>query len=278
MLTAVFFISLVLCACGCAVQRRLLYFPTKLPADVAVQEAASCGFLPWKSDSGQIIGWEIPAKGTSIGSVLIVHGNAGSAGNRGYLAQPIHEAARTDVFVLEYPGYGAREGSPGKKSFDAAAEEAFRMLPTNTPRYLVSESIGTGVACDLAKEHPEEIAGMALLAPYHNLASVAQHRIWFLPSYFLLMDRFNPEKSLKNYHGPVKFVVAGSDEIIGPASGIRLFKSYTGPKDLQIVAGARHNDVAAQPPDWWKNVFSFWKESKTVGPNTSATKTGKVWL
>lgn len=268
----------VLCILGCAAQRRLLYFPTKLPADVALEEAKGSGFVPWKSESGQVIGWEIPANGPSIGSVLIVHGNAGCAVNRSYLAQPIHEAVNANVFVLEYPGYGAREGSPSKKTFDAAAEEAFRLLPANAPRYIVSESIGTGVACDLAKEHPRDIAGMALIAPYHNLASVAQHKIWFLPAYFLLLDRFNPENSLKNYDGPVKFVVAGNDEIIGPASGIRLYKSYTGPKDLQLIAGAHHNEVASQSPEWWKKVFSFWKENETVKRNTTVTKRVNVWL
>jgi uncharacterized protein len=278
MLITVLFACVLLCACGCAVQRRLLYFPTKLPPDVALEEARGSGFIPWKSDSGQIIGWEIPANGPSIGSVLIVHGNAGCAVGRAYLAQPIHNAVNANVFVLEYPGYGAREGSPGKRNFDVAAEEAFRLLPSNLPKYIVSESIGTGVACDLAREHPEEVAGLALLAPYHNLASVAQHRIWFLPTYFLLLDRFNPEKSLKSYHGPAKFVVAGEDEIIGPASGIRLYKSYAGPKDLQIVAEAHHNDVASQSPDWWKKVFSFWKENETVERNTSVMKRRNVWL
>lgn len=278
MLITVFFACVVLCICGCAAQRRLLYFPTKLPPDVAIKEAAHSGFVPWKNASGQIIGWEIPANGPSIASVLIVHGNGGCAINRGYLALPIREAANADVFVLEYPGYAAREGSPGKKDFDAAAEKAFRLLPANSPKYIVSESIGTGVACDLANEHPKEIAGMALIAPYHNLASVAQHTIWFLPTYFLLLDRFNPEKSLKNYHGPVKFVVAGKDEIIGPASGIRLYKSYAGPKDLQIIVEAHHNDVAEQLPDWWKKVFSFWKENETVERNTSVTKKENVWL
>jgi hypothetical protein len=250
----------ILCICGCAIQRQLLYFPTKIPADAAVQAGAEHGFVPWKNASGQIIGWKIPANGIATGSVLIVHGNAGDAVDRDYLAQPIHEAESFDVFVLEYPGYGARKGSPSKKSFVAAAEEAFQLMPGGLPKYVVSESIGTGVACELAKNHPQEVAGMALFVPYHNLASVAQRHIWFLPTYFLLLDRFNPEECLKSYRGPVKFVIAGADEVIGPASGLRLFKSYGGPKDLQVVAGAHHNDVESQPPDWWKEVFSFWNQ------------------
>lgn len=124
----------------------------------------------------------------------------------------------------------------------------------------MSESIGAGVACELAKKYPLAVAGMVLFVPYHNLASVAQHRIWFLPSYFLLVDRFNPEDCLKSYHGPVKFVIAGEDEVIGPASGLRLANSYNGTKELQVFPGAHHNDVSGQPAIWWKEVFSFWQQ------------------
>jgi len=71
------------CACGCALQRKLLYFPTKISAAAVVQAAAEHGFAPWKNSAGQIIGWKIPASGTATGSVLIVHGNAGCAIGRG---------------------------------------------------------------------------------------------------------------------------------------------------------------------------------------------------
>ena len=253
-----------LCVCVCALQRKLLYFPTKIPADAVVQAGAEHGFVPWKNPAGQIIGWKIPATGTAAGSVLIVHGNAGCALDRDYLARPVHDAASVDVFVLEYPGYGARDGSPSKKSFIAAAEEAFQLLPTNSPRYVVSESIGAGVACELAKNHPSEVAGLALLVPYHNLASVAQRQMWFLPAYFLLLDRFNPEECLRSYRGPVKFAVAGADEVIGPKSGLRLFESYAGPKELQVFPGAHHNDVSGQPAGWWREVFSFWQQQSAA--------------
>ena len=253
----------VLCLCVFAWQRKLLYFPTRIPADAVVQVAGEHGFTPWKNLAGQIIGWKIPATGISTGSVLIVHGNAGCAIGRDYLAQPVHDAAAVDVFVLEYPGYGARGGSPGKKNFDAAAEEAFHILPAGAPKYLVSESIGAGVACDLAKNHPQEIAGLALFVPYHDLPSVAQRRFWFLPAYFFLLDRFNPADDLKAYRGPIKFVIAGSDEIIGPASGLKLAKGYRGPKNIEVVPGAHHNDVSAQLPAWWRETFGFWGRNKS---------------
>jgi uncharacterized protein len=251
-------------------QRRLIYLPTKIPADVVESVAAEHGFVPWKNPVGEIIGWEMPATGTATGSVLVVHGNAGCALSRDYIARPIHDAAAVDVFVLEYPGYGARPGSPSKDSLTAAADGAFQLLSTNSPRYVVSESIGAGVAAELAKRHPSEINGLALLVPYDNLASVAQKQMPFLPAYFLLLDRFNPVECLESFHGPVKFAVADADEVIGPAAGLRLFKSYSGPKELQEFPGARHNEVAAQPPEWWREVFSFWQQHSS--PNWPPTR------
>jgi pimeloyl-ACP methyl ester carboxylesterase len=250
-------------------QRRLIYFPTKISASMVVQAAAEHGFVPWKNSAGQIIGWKLPAISSPVASVLITHGNAGCAIDRGYLAGPIHDAAPVDVYVLEYPGYGAREGSPDKQSILAAADEAFGLLTNGLPKYLVSESIGAGVACHLAKTHSTNVAGLVLFMPYHDLASVAQRKMLFLPAYLLLLDRFNPAECLKNYRGPVKIVLAGADEIIPVESGRRLFEGYHGPKTLQIIPGAHHNEIAEQSPAWWKEVFSFWQQNRPAksGPS-----------
>jgi len=243
-------------------QRRLIYFPRIIPPGLAEGAAAELGFVPWRNPSGQIIGWKLPATPSPVASILITHGNAGCAIDRGYLANPIHVAAPVDIYVLEYPGYGSREGSPDKRSFLAAGEEAFGLLTNGLPKYLVSESIGAGVACYLAKAHSTNVAGLVLFMPYHDLASVAQRKMPFLPAYLLLLDRFNPAECLRDYRGPVKIVLAGADEIIPVESGRRLFEGYHGPKTLQIIPGAHHNDIAGQSPAWWKEVFAFWQQNR----------------
>jgi len=242
-------------------QRRLIYFPTRLAEPQAESAAVKEGFLSWRNAAGQIIGWHLPASSTSTGAVLIVHGNAGCALNRGYLAKPIHEAGSLDVYVLEYPGYGARAGAPSEQSLLAAAEEAFALLTNRAPIYVVSESLGAGVAAHLAGKHSAQITGLMLFAPYNDLVAVAQRQFKFLPVGWLLWDRFNPSQSLKNYRGPVGVVLAGADEIIPPEFGRRLHDDYAGSKRLQVFPGAGHNDVASQPPEWWREVFKFWREN-----------------
>ena len=245
-------------------QRRLIYFPRTIPAGLAEQAAAINGFVPWRNPAGRIIGWKLPANRPATGAVLIAHGNAGCAIDRDYLARPIHDAAPVDVFVLEYPGYGAREGSPGEQSLLAAAEEAFALLTNQTRIYIVSESLGAGVAAHLAKTHGEQVSGLMMFMPYNKLVSVAQEKMPFLPVRLLLWDRFDPEDWLKSYHGPVKIVLAGADEIIPTKFGRRLFDSCAEPKSLEIVPNARHNDVAGQSAAWWKEVFLFWEQNPKI--------------
>jgi uncharacterized protein len=247
-------------------QRRLIYFPTTLSIEASEQAAATQGLLPWRTTRGQIIGWHMPATGLSKCAVLVVHGNAGCALHREYFARPIHTAAPVDVFVLEYPGYGAREGSPSLTTLFSAADEAFDLFPTGLPIFIVGESLGAGVAAHLARTRGERVAGLILFAPYDNLVSVAQSVMPYLPVRLLLRDRFDPADDLKHYHGPVEFVLAGADDVIPPDSGRKLYDGYTGPKRIQTMPGARHNDIARQSPEWWQNIFAFWEHGTAIRP------------
>lgn len=276
MLTTIFIGYAVVVLLAALFQRRLLYFPTQLSPELAEQTARRGGFVPWNNKAGQTIGWQLPAQGATTGRVLMVHGNAGNALDRGYICEPIHAAAPLDVYVLEYPGYGARPGFPSMKSFLAAGEEAFNSLPTNMPVYLVSESIGAGVVAHLAKTFPSQVAGLLLFAPYDDLGSVAQRQMPVLPAKWILRDRFRPAAWLTAYRGPVKVVIAERDEIIPPRFGRQLYNSFGGPKELQVIPAAGHNDIAEQSPEWWRDVFSFWAKHGVTRPETAHQAAPKV--
>jgi hypothetical protein len=46
-------------------QRSLIYVPTRLSMAAAEHEAASNGFVSWLNNSGQLIGWKLPARSKS---------------------------------------------------------------------------------------------------------------------------------------------------------------------------------------------------------------------
>ena len=243
-------------------QRRLIYFPTRLTPALAEAAARRHGFTPLHETAGEIIGWKLSPTNEASGSVLIFHGNAGCALNRDYLALPIHEAFPLEVIIVEYPGYGGHAGSPDLANILATAESAFALLPTNRPVYLVSESIGAGAAAHLARKFPDRIAGLAMFVPYDDFGRVAQSAMPFLPARWLLRDRFLPAQWLAAFRGPVQFVLAGADEVIPTKRGQSLHDGYAGPKRLQIIPGARHNDVAEQSAEWWREVFGFFEQNR----------------
>ena len=200
----------------------------------------------------------------AAGRVLVAYGNGSCATICAHYADVIQGIAAFDVFIVEYPGYADRPGSPSQKSLFRAADEAFQLLDTNGPVYLVGESLGTGVAANLAGTHPDQIAGVVLLAPYNRLADAAQYHYPILPVHLLLMDRFPSEDYLRNYHGPVAVLVAGQDQVVPEKFGRRLYEGYAGPKRLWEFPLGDHGTVMFRPPNVWKQIIAFWQANLQV--------------
>lgn len=256
---------LLICA-GCATfQRRLIYFPPKFTSAQVDQFAASARLERWENASGQAIGMKrLFAEQPARGRVLIVYGNGSCATGCAHYADAIQGVAPFDVFIVEYPGYADRPGSPSQKSLFRAADEAFQLLATNGPVYLVGESLGTGVAAYLAGTYPDKVAGVILFAPYNRLTDVAQAHLPLLPVHWLLVDRFPSEDYLRNYHGPVATLVAGEDRVVPEKFGRRLYDSYTGPKRLWEFPMDNHGSIMERQPNVWKQINAFLQANQSI--------------
>lgn len=252
-----------LCAWFASIQRRMIYFPPACTPERIEYYVTAENLQRWTDASGGLIGWKRPAPAQPAqGQALVMHGNGGCAFQCGHYADAIQQAADFDVFIVEYPGYGNRPGSPTELSLDQAADEALQLLATNRPIYLVGESLGTGVASYLAGKHPGEVAGVVLLAPYNRLVAVAQARMPFLPVSLLLRDRFPSEDYLRTYHSPLAVLVAGRDRVVPERFGRRLYAGYDGPKHLWEFPEGNHGTVMMQPPEVWRQIIEFWQSNQ----------------
>lgn len=246
-------------------QRQMLYFPEQGGLADFVARAKSGGLEPWYAPGDRFIGWKHCADSNGP-QALVVHGNGGCAADRGNYVDGLQAAGIRNVYVLEYPGYGPRPGSPSQQSLCEAASEAFDLLAKEKPVYVVGESLGTGVATFLAGTHPKQVPGTALLAPYHSMTSVAQSHMFLLPVGLMLKDRYPASQWLAAYRGPVAVVLGDADTVIPLRFGQRLFDEYGGSKKLWIVSGGSHGDACARPESWWRELGQFWKTNRPA-PN-----------
>jgi pimeloyl-ACP methyl ester carboxylesterase len=225
------FVYAIACAFIYFRQRSFLFFPTHL--------ASSSQLTPW-SDGQRTIGYcrEVPHPATIW---LMAHGNAGQAADRAYVVPCL--SGEDSLYVLEYPGYGAREGTPTLESMNCAAAEAYRLLRSRypmTPVCVLGESIGSGPACALAREKqpPDKIV---LVVPFDRLANVACRHFPCFPVRYMLWDRWDNVESLRAYAGPLQIFAAEEDTIIP----MQLARSLAGQ-----VAKAQFTPIPGGHNDW----------------------------
>ncbi len=244
-----------------ALQRQLIYYPEQASEAQLLQLARAAGLEDWRDRAGQLVGWRTPTRRSGVRRVVVFHGNAGHSLYRQYFADGILALDNGwQVYLFEYPGYGARPGSPSEGNIQAAALDALNELlaADPSPVYLVGESLGSGVATNLAGRLPAQIAGLLLVTPFTSLTDVAAGHYSWLPVRALLRDRYDSQRYLQDYSGPVAFLLAGSDEIVPAALGRALHESYAGPKWLHEQAGAGHNTLDLDPAaTWWREATDF---------------------
>jgi alpha-beta hydrolase superfamily lysophospholipase len=237
-------------------QYRMLYFPDRISLDDVRRQAAAADLVIWAPGDGDYRGLRREPKGACRGTILVFHGNAGSAVDRSYYADALVPLGYR-VVLVEYPAYGGRPGRLGEASFAADARTAVRMAlkQFGGPLFLWGESLGCGVAATAASD---AVKGIVLLTPWDSLTNVARSLYRFLPVRLLLRDRYNTAANLAGFHGPVAVVMAGRDEVIPNRFTKKLYESLASPKRMWLFKEAGHNSWPSTPGlTWWREVMAF---------------------
>lgn len=249
-------------------QDRLLYLPDPTPPTPAnLKLSAGRPLALWPPATGlafrgyvragteSAVGAETPSRGT----VLVFHGNAGSARDRAFYLRAL-EPLGLRVLLAEYPGYGGRPGDLSEASLVADARETLRLARRHfgEPLWVLGESLGAAVAAQTAADPAGPASGLLMITPWDNLPDLAQSIYWYLPARWLVRDAYDSRAALQGYPGPVAMLIAGRDEIVPPAQSQRLFQALTEPKRLWVFPEADHNTwPASSNPAWWAEVWNW---------------------
>jgi pimeloyl-ACP methyl ester carboxylesterase len=240
-------------------QRKLIYFPETYSQNQLPELLSQYHLKPWpdeKNIRGFISRNELPH---AKGSVLIFHGNAGSARGRLYYIEALEQLGYR-VILAEYPGYGSRSGQPSESVFieDSLQTALLAQAHFNGPMFLWGESLGAGVVSGIVKTGKIKTKGIILMTPFDSLASVAQHHYWFFLGKWLTRDKFNNVSNLKHYSGNTAVILAEQDEIIPKQNTLKLYESITGRKQIWKFAESGHNTLPVYPDSlWWAEVMQF---------------------
>ncbi len=174
-------------------------------------------------------------------TLLVLHGNAGDRSDRLPWMERLRETG-AGVFVLDYRGFGGSAGSPSEEGLYRDGEAAAEWIEANAPGRIVyvGESLGTGVAVELAVRRPP--SGLVLQSAFTSAVDVARAAYPWLPVRLLLRDRYDSLSKIGRVACPILCIHGTRDGMIPIEMGRALYEQAKAPKEWLEVRGADHND------------------------------------
>jgi pimeloyl-ACP methyl ester carboxylesterase len=237
-------------------QRSIQYLPSRV--GTSPQAAGLSGVSEERivtSDGETIVLWHAEPR-PGMPTILFFHGNGGELADRvGRMSY--YQSRGFGALFVSYRGYGASTGSPTEQGLmaDALAAYGFLLARGVTPENIavVGESLGTGVAVQLAAQKP--VAAVALEAPFTAASDAGAEIYWWLPVRLLMKDQFRSRDHIAAVKAPLLIQHGERDRVIPAVQGRALFAMANEPKELVIIPDAGHDMIAI--PDVWAREVDF---------------------
>lgn len=248
----------------------LLYAPGRVPA--AGSAPADHGLhrgeeiRPTASDGVALHGWWVPAAASrSCGTVLFLHGNAGSLAGRAFIARRLSEAG-FDALLVDYRGYGLSEGRPAEEGLyrDAAAAWRHAVERREVPpeRLAVAgHSLGSAVAAHLASTRRTGAA--VLTGAFPSVPALAAEAYGWLPDALFrgwTTNRFPTVERVGSIDAPVLVARGGLDRLVPRAHSRRVHEA-AGPAARWYEAGGAGHDDLWDHQGFWDTLVPFLEEA-----------------
>jgi len=212
-------------------QRSLLYHPVennyygdKLTVEIKKVKITT-------SDNIDLLAWYHKKDIKKYKTILYLHGNAGSLENR------IHKINHFDdininFLLLAWRGFSGNEGKPTEQGLYEDARSAVKWLVNQgvveENIIIYGESLGTGVASEIAQN--KNFAGVILESPFTSMIDAGASKYPIFPIRFLLKDKYESDKKIKNIKSPILIMHGKEDKIVPFRMGEKMFKLANEPK------------------------------------------------
>lgn len=265
-------IYLIACLLLYKIQAKFIFFPSRdidlKPLELGMNYQDI--WLPVTTEKKaeiKIHGWWIPAASSNkINKVLLyLHGNGCNISANLRHANRFHQLG-LDVLIIDYCGYGlSTDIFPNEKQIYRDVATAWDYLVNqrgidSKSILIYGHSLGGAIAIDLAVKYPY-MTGLIIEGSFTSIREMVNYRnrlYRIFPINFLLHQKFDSINKIAKLTMPILFIHGTEDEVIPLTVGQKLFAAKQGPKQLYLVPGAGHNNLATiAGAEYLEKVASF---------------------
>jgi dienelactone hydrolase len=214
-------------------------------------------------DGSQLDAWWVPTVGPRR-TVLFFHSRRGNLSDQAERIQRL-QLLRSNVFALDYEGYGKSQGQPSLAHMLQDGESAYQYLTTVKkipPRQIVVEGdeLGAAVAAAVAARHPQ-VAALVMESPFPNIRALG-NAMMPLAGWFMRGD-LGVLKNVRSYPGPKLFLYGGNDANVPPQLSHQVYAAASAPKMEHEWPGATQDHLVIDAgPSWSRWMETFYVKAK----------------
>ena len=212
-------------------QRKLLYLPSENnylddPIEFKFEEV----FIEVEKGL-KLKSWLIQNDLKNKKTLVFFHGNAGNLSNRVY---KLNQMSKLDlnILILAWRSFSGNNGEPTEQNLYNDAHKTIEWLNSkgvkNDNIILYGESLGTGIAVELGQTN--NFRGIILESPFTSMENAAKNIYPWLPVKYLLKDKYNSERKIKEIKSPILILHGEKDKIVPFHMGKKLYDLANEPK------------------------------------------------
>ncbi len=198
------------------------------------------------------VGGKIYAARPGAPVIVYFHGNGEIASDYDTIA-PFYTSLGMSLFVIDYRGYGASDGTPTSSALVNDARTSFRKARGVLAElgveagdlFVMGRSLGSAAALEIADTCADELAGLIIESGFaHTFALIERIGFLRIPGADEARDGFGNLEKISRANLPTLIIHGERDWIIPVGDGIDLHEaSPAADKTLVTVPGAGHNDL-----------------------------------